>query len=130
MAVKFTRDQARTLYAESGLAALPLTKERLKSLHMMLDLSMKDAGLMRGTFRMARASKIRLFKKAGGELRCKSDYFDDREAVTFNEDGFVGFASWADEINVQPILIGFLAWVSQEMESPEFQQLQNAEAVA
>lgn len=114
MADKLTRDQVRAAYAASGLAAVPLTKDRLKALNAMLELSLKDAGLMRGTFRMKHAFDIRLFKKAGGELRCKSDYFDDREAVTFNEDGFVGFAGWADETNVQPILQGFMTWIENE----------------
>lgn len=28
-----------------------------------------------------------------------------------NCDGFVGFAGWADDTNVQPILTAFCAWV-------------------
>lgn len=47
------------------------------------------------------------------EVRCKADYFDDREAVTFNTDGFIGFAGWADNTNVQPILEGFKEWVRE-----------------
>ena len=42
----------------------------------------------------------------GRSVRVKSHYFDAREGVTFGSDGFVGFAGWADENNIQPILCG------------------------
>jgi hypothetical protein len=48
-----------------------------------------------------------------GGIRCRSFYFDDREVVTFNPDGFLGFAGWAADGNVQPILYGFVAWLEK-----------------
>jgi hypothetical protein len=47
------------------------------------------------------------------ELCCRSDYFEGRQAVTFEEGGFVGFAGWADEVNVQPVLRAFVAWARE-----------------
>ena len=47
------------------------------------------------------------------ELRCKAFYFESREAVTFNSDGFIGFAGWADEKSVQPVLAGFKEWIKR-----------------
>lgn len=52
-------------------------------------------------------------REISGWINCKSFYFDDREAVTFNSDEFVGFAGWADDRNVQPILSGFCSWVDE-----------------
>ena len=40
-----------------------------------------------------------------------SDYFKGREAVSFNQDGFVGFAGWAADNNVTPITNAFMKWV-------------------
>jgi hypothetical protein len=37
-------------------------------------------------------------------------HFDDREAISFNRDGFIGFAGWADSKNVQPFLSAFVKW--------------------
>lgn len=37
-------------------------------------------------------------------------YFDDRECISFNTDGFIGFAGWADQGNTNPILRAFLRW--------------------
>lgn len=44
------------------------------------------------------------------EIRVKGTYFDDREAITFNEDGFIGFCGWADRYNTVPFVIGFKNW--------------------
>ena len=43
-------------------------------------------------------------------LRVKGDYFADREAITFNQDKFIGFCGWADDNNTQPITDGFIEW--------------------
>lgn len=48
-------------------------------------------------------------------LRVSGFYFSAREAVSFNDDGFIGFARWADDRNVQPFLRGFMRWMSEWM---------------
>ena len=44
-------------------------------------------------------------------LYVNSDYFDERECISFNDFGFIGFAHWADEDNIKPILSAFCIWV-------------------
>lgn len=44
------------------------------------------------------------------EIRVKGTYFDDREAITFNEDGFIGLCGWADGYNLTPFVSGFKDW--------------------
>lgn len=55
----------------------------------------------------------------GFYLRCKGTiksgtkrftHFEEREAISFNRDGFIGFAGWADSTNVQPFLSAFVKW--------------------
>ncbi len=48
-------------------------------------------------------------------LRVDGRYWDGREAVSFNGDGFIGIAGWADDSNVQPFLRGFLRWLKEWM---------------
>ena len=119
MTEKLTREAARKAYAESGLDYFPLTFERMSALRNEINSEMLAAGLMQGTYHMAHPSLIRVHGSKCAELRCVSYYFEDREAVTFNADGFVGFAGWADETNLQPILRGFLQWVDHEAEVAE-----------
>jgi hypothetical protein len=110
---KLTRDEVRAAFARSGLSYDELDDASLKSLRQHLDRKMKDSGLIKGTFRMRKSGRWKTYAgRLGAELRCKSFYFDDREAVTFNPDGFVGFGGWADEVNIQPILTGFMSWLS------------------
>lgn len=71
------------------------------------------SGLINGTFRCRQRASlhIRQGKPHRAALSCLGRYFDDREAVTFNPDGFVGFAGWAADDNVQPVLEGFADWI-------------------
>ena len=51
-------------------------------------------------------------KKDSGELETAyiyvdSNYFNGREAISFNRD-FVGFAGWADDTNIQPFVKAFI----------------------
>lgn len=41
--------------------------------------------------------------------------FRDREAVSFNSDGFIGLAGWASDHNVQPFLRAFMRWLTDYM---------------
>jgi hypothetical protein len=40
-----------------------------------------------------------------------SHYFTQREAISFNSDGFIGFAGWADSGNKSPLMSAFVEWV-------------------
>lgn len=48
-------------------------------------------------------------------LRVDGRYWQGREAISFNGDGFIGFAGWADDSNVQPFLRGFMRWLKEWM---------------
>lgn len=48
-------------------------------------------------------------------LRVSGRYFDGREAVSFNADGFIGIAGWADDGNVQPFVRGLMRWIKEWM---------------
>lgn len=108
-----TRDIARKAFADAGHTTAVINSTNLQDLIKRINQKMLDAGLMGGTFKMRRVLGLRsLWGTRVAELRCKSRSFESREAVTFNQNGFIGFAGWADEENVQPILEGFIEWVS------------------
>ncbi|MBF8720226.1 hypothetical protein [Pseudomonas guariconensis] len=105
-----SRDQARELFAKSGLTYRVLSPESMRSLRAKINERMIASGLMKGALRCRQRATIR---DGYAEIRCKASYFDNREAITFNTDGFIGFAGWADNDNVQPILQGFTDWVKE-----------------
>ncbi|HAM42113.1 MAG TPA: hypothetical protein DCP69_12500 [Candidatus Omnitrophica bacterium] len=107
------RDEARELF-NSTLSYSDVTVESAKRLRDIIDSKMVESGLMNGTYRCQKTiSRVGDPGKFFTGIKCKSFYFTGREAVSFNRDGFVGFAGWSDETNVQPILAGFAEWVNE-----------------
>jgi hypothetical protein len=41
------------------------------------------------------------------------EYYAHRECISFNRDGFIGFAGWADSNNVAPIHRAFCDWCDE-----------------
>jgi hypothetical protein len=114
------RERAREFWARTGLQIGDLCASDLRELRGRIDREMRASGLIRGSFRME--SRIRTRQVAGrlrnAELRCRSDYFTGRQAITFEENGFVEFGGWADEMNVQPVLTVFIAWALERVTQP------------
>lgn len=111
--VSLSRDQVRVLWQIAGLTAPALTRADMEELSRQIDARMIASGAIRDSLRID--GRPRISGKAARrclELRCKSFYFTDRQAVTFEAGGFIGFAGWADDVNVQPILHGFLDWLA------------------
>jgi len=40
-------------------------------------------------------------------------HFTERECISFNQDGFIGFAGWADDKNVKPFINAFIRWLDE-----------------
>lgn len=49
------------------------------------------------------------YKEAFIIVEC--DRYSKREGISFNKDGWIGFAGWADSDNVRPFLDAFEEWV-------------------
>ena len=48
-------------------------------------------------------------------LRVAGRYWPEREAVSFNADGYIVIAGWADDVNVQPFCRSLLLWLKEWM---------------
>lgn len=111
---KRTRDQARAFFAESGLSYSVLTVKNIRRLRTLINTHMKTSCCLDRFFQCKQRGRV-IASPEGvyAEIKCKSTHFENREAISFNRDGFIGFAGWADEANVQPILEGFEDWVRE-----------------
>ncbi len=110
----WTRDDARRAWANSGLTRDCLTAETMDRLRQLLDAEMQSGEYLRGTFRANRKPKI--LPSGCYDIRCTAWYFKGshaRQCVTFERGGFIGFAGWSDDTNIQPILRAFMAWVDE-----------------
>lgn len=55
----------------------------------------------------------------GAYIRVDGAYFEDREAISIEPSGWVGFAGWADSRNERPFLVAFARWMDEWLYSPE-----------
>lgn len=106
------RNTAREKFSRSGLAYADLGRDDLERLRKTIDRHLMKAGTIEG-YRMDRGMRLVDWPSGWAALTCKAYYFEKREAVTFGRDGFIGFAGWADDRNVAPILDGFSEWVTE-----------------
>ena len=98
-------DHARELIASAGITTENVTKAQLVILWHLLSNQLMESGNYRGTYAM---------NDGGGKfMTCRTEQWDSREAVSFNRDGFIGFAGWADSKNIQPILDAVGDWLEQ-----------------
>lgn len=109
-----TRDDARAAFADASLSLAIVTRSSLQRLRALINQRMAAGNYLEGTLRCRQRGE---FRNGYAALKCKAFYFDDREAVTFKPDGFIAFAGWASDANVQPILDGFIAWIQELKES-------------
>ena len=112
-----TNDEARSYFRGKGLSYDSINEGDILVLVMMcqqeLKKSCKDGGTSTSTMRLS--EKLDMKRKTNGAivscfLYMNSHYFTRREAISFNQNGFIGFAGWADQGNVNPLLRAFLRW--------------------
>ena len=112
-----TTKEARQYFRDKRLSYHDITEGDILSLLMLLNREIKKSNKAGETSvsTMHMSSKIYMKKRTNGTIiKCflyiNSHYFTRREAISFNEDGFIGFAVWADQGNTNPLLRAFLRW--------------------
>lgn len=115
-----TNDEAREYFRNKGLTYADITDGEIAVLALMisgeLKKSIKAGETSANTMHLSR--QIDIIHKPNGSivkafLYMNSHYFTRRECISFNPDGFIGFAGWADQGNTNPILRAFLRWCDQ-----------------
>ena len=112
-----TNDEARDYFKNKGLTYADITEGDILTLTMLLNRHFKQSNKDGETSvnTMSLSKKIDIKKKSNGTiincfLYMNSHYFTQRECISFNQDGFIGFAGWADIGNLNPIKRAFLEW--------------------
>lgn len=116
-----TRDEARALFAKT-LSYEQIDPNDIRALEGFLAIEyaqhdrLGGCMMMHPSYRKKHRPEIDVTDCGTGIrsafLRVDGCYFRGREAISFNEDGLIGFAGWADDVNVQPFLRAFAKWVN------------------
>lgn len=112
-----TNNEAREYFKTKNLSYDNINEGDILVLIMMLQKEIKKSNRDGETSvsSMYLSRKVDMKKKTNGSiiycyLYMNSHYFTRREAISFNTDGFIGFAGWADQGNTNPLLRAFLKW--------------------
>lgn len=115
-----TNDEAREYFKECGLTYKDITEGDILSLVLLINRELKKSNKIGETSvnTMRLSEKMDMKKNTDGTIKTcflymNSHYFARREAISFNQDGFIGFAGWADMGNLNPLKRAFLAWCDQ-----------------
>ena len=101
-----SNDHARELIAAAGVTTANVTDDQLIMLWHSLSLRLRNSDNYNGTYAMNKPTDLMF-------MTCRTEQWDEREAVSFNRDGFIGFAGWADSKNVGVILDGVGDWLDK-----------------
>ena len=119
-------DEAREYFRNKGLTYDSIKEGDILVLTMLLQKEIKKSNKVEETSvaSMTLSSKVDMKKKSNGSIICcflymNSHYFTRREAISFNREGFIGFAGWADQGNTNPLLRAFLKWCDYLAEEAE-----------
>ena len=116
------RNEARAYFEAAGLSYRDITILKLQMLAAKLNeaFARQEQGFVEKgiTPYWRRVNDAKYFKgryEADGTMRCafltaRGGYFNAREVVSFNEDGFIGFCGEAADSNALPVLETFVAW--------------------
>jgi hypothetical protein len=112
-----TNDEAREYFKSKGLSYADITEGDICTLVMLLNKYIKQAcknhEMSVDTMRMSQRIKSK-FNTSGKLIECylfiNSHYFTQRECISFNIDGFIGFCGWAGGDNPRPIIKAFTEW--------------------
>ena len=112
-----TTQEARDYFHAKGLTYQDITEGDILSLVLFLNQEIKKSTKNRemSTGSMHLSRKLYMKKRSNGtitecHLYINSHYFTQRECISFNKNGFIGFCGWADQGNTNPILRAFLKW--------------------
>ncbi|MCR5135638.1 MAG: hypothetical protein K6C12_00870 [Oscillospiraceae bacterium] len=112
-----SNQDCRDRFAQFGLTYDDITEGDILALVMLLNREIRKSNKAGetsvNTTRLS--SKMTIKHKPTGQItECylfmNSHYYTQRECISFNKDGFIGFAGWADDGNTNPIRRAFLEW--------------------
>ena len=110
-------DQARVYFEYSELTYAKLNRFTIDLLANMIQteimkqrIEIPDTALLNVEPPKYTAKQLKTGTFSGFELTVSGTYFSKREAITFNENGFIGFAGWASGYHKEPFTVGFIKW--------------------
>lgn len=118
-----TTQQARDLFDDKVGSYSNVTEGDILALIMIINKELKihNKKGVASICSLRLSDKVKMKRKTNGSIvncfiRVNSHYFTGREAISFNEGGFIGFCGELDQSNTQPFLNAFEKWCLNNFE--------------
>jgi hypothetical protein len=118
--INLNNEEARQYFKDCNLSYADINASSLEQLTLYLKESyenfLEDYGTNAKEMRMSLAPMRKQDKKFEKDIlkyafiQVNGSYFSRRECISFNSDGFIGFAGWASTGNTIPIIEAFKKW--------------------
>lgn len=112
-----TNNEARQYFKDKGLTYAVLNPQTVKLLKDIVQIEIDNMKTEITDCILVSINRLgpvnSQLKNGWVELTIKGTYFDKREAITFNRNGFIGFAGWASSDNTKPFIYGFIKWCDE-----------------
>jgi hypothetical protein len=109
----FSRLEALELYEASKLTYSNINKGEFELLVEMIRKELTHFTSIRMTISPKTTAKYCADGICYGTIYVDANYFEGREAITFERNGFINFGHWASDDTVQPFLDAFEHWVNK-----------------
>ena len=125
-----TREEVRELFKEIGLSYSEIRMFDVDKLRGFLKMELEYFQNNGFTMKLCQLRKkdivldengslLKCFFRVKGIIKGSNNgafkdiiHFTERECISFNQDGFIGFAGWADDKNARPFIDAFIRWVN------------------
>lgn len=114
------REQARQHFKDLGLSYSDISKLDIRSLVNMIEsefiqsLKNKDKNIMEMDYKISKIKKKDICFENGNleyaYIKVDGSYFVERECISFNKDGFIGFGGSFSDCNIEPMIKAFCKW--------------------
>ena len=114
MPQRIRAEKIRQKFKDYGLNYGMLNEEHISHLRILVTKELKKHKNLKMHLKAPRVKDIKVLKRTGlryAEIFVNAHYFSGREAITFNQNGFIGFAGWASDYNVKPFIDAFDKWI-------------------
>lgn len=107
-----TNNEAREYFKQCGLTYANVTKDTVNKLRKFVSKELQLCTVERMYLR--HKNKDSYYVKSGklhhSTIKVKNERFEDRQGISFEPDGFIGFAGWADSEHTKPFIDAFIKW--------------------
>jgi len=105
-----TNEEAREYFKAKGLTYDVINNKNINILLDCLNQHVKQAVKEKKCDTLRISKKVRYQTYQNCYTYVNGGYFKKRECISFNADGFIGFAGWAGTRNAVPIISAFIEW--------------------